>query len=190
MRMAFDIDVRDVVPVDQRADARSSTRPGDQVCHVENARCLARTIAGARYVELPGERPRALVRSRSRPSPRFASSSPDRGRPEDPDRVLATVLFTDLVGSTARAAELGDRRWRDLLEQHHAAVRARAGPLRRPRGRTRQATASSRRSTGRPGRSAALRRSCRRCAAGARGAGGAPHRRGRAALTTRSPASP
>jgi class 3 adenylate cyclase len=37
--------------------------------------------------------------------------------------VLATVLFTDLVGSTARAAELGDHRWRDLLAQHHAAVR-------------------------------------------------------------------
>ena len=40
-----------------------------------------------------------------------------------PDRVLATVLFTDIVGSTTRAAELGDRRWRDLLETHHAVVR-------------------------------------------------------------------
>ena len=40
-----------------------------------------------------------------------------------PDRILATVLFTDLVGSTERAAELGDRRWRDLLEQHHASIR-------------------------------------------------------------------
>ena len=42
---------------------------------------------------------------------------------QTPTRVLATVLFTDLVGSTAQAAELGDRRWRDLLEQHHATVR-------------------------------------------------------------------
>lgn len=41
----------------------------------------------------------------------------------EPDRVLATVLFTDIVGSTARAAELGDRAWRELLERHHAAVR-------------------------------------------------------------------
>jgi class 3 adenylate cyclase len=41
----------------------------------------------------------------------------------EPDRVLATVLFTDLVGSTERAAELGDRRWRELLEAHHAVVR-------------------------------------------------------------------
>jgi class 3 adenylate cyclase len=39
------------------------------------------------------------------------------------DRILATVLFTDVVGSTARAAELGDRQWRALLEQHHATVR-------------------------------------------------------------------
>ena len=41
----------------------------------------------------------------------------------EPDSVLATVLFTDLVGSTARTAELGDRRWRDLLELHHERVR-------------------------------------------------------------------
>ena len=43
------------------------------------------------------------------------------------DRMLATILFTDLVESTARAKELGDRRWRDLLEQHHAAVRRELG---------------------------------------------------------------
>src|SRR6266702_3273182 len=41
----------------------------------------------------------------------------------EPDRVLSTVLFTDIVGSTERAAELGDRRWRDLLEDHHALIR-------------------------------------------------------------------
>src|SRR5206468_969698 len=41
----------------------------------------------------------------------------------EPDRVLATVLFTDIVGSTAKAAELGDRGWRELLEQHHALIR-------------------------------------------------------------------
>jgi class 3 adenylate cyclase len=42
----------------------------------------------------------------------------------EPDRVLATVLFTDIVGSTAKAAELGDRGWRELLEQHHQRIRA------------------------------------------------------------------
>jgi class 3 adenylate cyclase len=41
----------------------------------------------------------------------------------DPDRVLATVLFTDIVGSTERASELGDRRWRELLDAHYSAVR-------------------------------------------------------------------
>jgi class 3 adenylate cyclase len=41
----------------------------------------------------------------------------------EPDRVLATVLFTDIVGSTARAAQLGDRAWRELLEQHHRLIR-------------------------------------------------------------------
>src|SRR5207245_1394773 len=41
----------------------------------------------------------------------------------EPNRVLATVLFTDLVGSTERVRELGDRRWTELLERHHAAVR-------------------------------------------------------------------
>jgi class 3 adenylate cyclase len=43
--------------------------------------------------------------------------------PEEPERVLATVLFTDIVGSTERARELGDRRWRDLVERHHEVVR-------------------------------------------------------------------
>ena len=121
MRMAFDIDVRTVAPAINLPTLIVHTT-GDKVCHVENARFLARTIRGARYVELPGEDH----------VPWFA---PDdvlaeireflTGRREGatPDRVLATVLFTDLVGSTARATELGDRKWRDLLEQHHVAVR-------------------------------------------------------------------
>ena len=55
----------------------------------------------------------------------------------EPDRVLATVLFTDIVGSTERAAALGDRRWRDVLDQHHAVVRRELGALPRPRDRHR-----------------------------------------------------
>jgi class 3 adenylate cyclase len=51
---------------------------------------------------------------------RFVSAE---AAPEIPDSVLATVLFTDIVGSTERAAALGDRRWRELLERHHALVR-------------------------------------------------------------------
>jgi pimeloyl-ACP methyl ester carboxylesterase len=122
MRMAHDIDVREVVPT-IRVPTLILHSVGDQVCHVENARYLARTIPGARYVELPGAdhviyaelADLALAEIRE-----FLTGV--REGPE-PDRVLATVLFTDLVGSTERAAELGDRRWRELLEAHHAAVR-------------------------------------------------------------------
>jgi class 3 adenylate cyclase len=52
------------------------------------------------------------------------------GRPSEPDRVLATILFTDVVGSTERAAEIGNAAWRDLLERHHALVRRRLGQFR------------------------------------------------------------
>jgi len=121
MRMAFEIDVRHVV--------RAITVPtlvvhsvDDAVCHVENARFLARTIPGASYVELPGadhvpwfDPDRVLAEIRE-----FLTGRREVGTT---DRTLATVLFTDLVGSTARAAAVGDRRWRDLVEQHHAAVR-------------------------------------------------------------------
>ncbi len=122
MRMAHDIDVRHVVPT-IRVPTLILHSVGDQVCHVENARYLSRTIPEARYVELPGAdhvmyaelADLALAEIRE-----FLTGV--REGPE-PDRVLATVLFTDLVGSTVRAAELGDRRWRELLETHHAAVR-------------------------------------------------------------------
>ena len=122
MDMAFDIDVRHVVPT-IRVPTLILHSAEDQVCHVENARFLARNIDGARYVELPGGdhvmwcelADVALAEIRE-----FLTGV--REAPE-PDRVLATVLFTDLVGSTERARELGDRRWRELLESHHAAVR-------------------------------------------------------------------
>ena len=66
------------------------------------------------------------------------------------DRVLATVLFTDIVGSTVKAAEMGDSAWRELLDRHHATVRAVSGAIAAARS-TPPATASSRRSTGRRG---------------------------------------
>jgi class 3 adenylate cyclase len=121
MRMAFDIDVRHVAP-SINVPTLVVHAVGDKVCHVENARFLSRTIPGARYVELPGD-------------DHVPWFDPDQtvaeirefltGKREGTtsDRVLATVLFTDLVGSTERAVELGDQRWRALLEQHHTAVR-------------------------------------------------------------------
>ena len=79
-------------------------------------------IRGAHHVELPGEDHVPWFD----PDPTLAEIREfitGRREPATPDRMLATVLFTDLVGSTARATELGDRRWRELLQQHHAAVR-------------------------------------------------------------------
>jgi class 3 adenylate cyclase len=121
MRMAFAIDVRHVAPT-IGAPTLVIHAVDDAVCHVENARFLARTIPHARYVELPGgehvpwfdpDRTVAEIRE-------FLTGQRETSTP---NRVLATVLFTDLVGSTERAATLGDRRWRDLLEQHHASIR-------------------------------------------------------------------
>jgi class 3 adenylate cyclase/pimeloyl-ACP methyl ester carboxylesterase len=123
MRVGIDIDVRGVVS-SIHVPTLIVHRVDDPICHVENARFLAANIEGARYVELPG----------SNHVP-WAGGGADeilgeirefltgvREAPE-PDRVLATVLFTDIVGSTERATELGDRRWRELLDAHHAIVR-------------------------------------------------------------------
>jgi class 3 adenylate cyclase len=121
MRMAFDIDVRHVAPA-VNVPTLIVHAVDDQVCNVENGRFLARNIPGARYVELsdvdhvPWFNPEPTVAE-------IREFLTGRREATTPDRALATVLFTDLVGSTERAAELGDRRWRDLLEQHHSAVR-------------------------------------------------------------------
>jgi len=120
-RMAFEIDVRHIVPA-INVPTLIVHAVDDQVCHVENARFLARTIPGAKYVELAGgdhvpwfDPDETIAEIRE-----FLTGTREASTP---DRALATVLFTDLVGSTQQAAKLGDRRWRDLVEQHHAAVR-------------------------------------------------------------------
>ena len=129
-KMAFDIDVREVVPT-IHVPALVIHASEDRVCHVENGRWLANHLEGAKYVEHPGgdhlpwfhpEATLAEIRE-------FLTGSREAA---EPDRVLATVLFTDIVGSTERAAAMGDSRWRDLLASHHAAVR---GELVRYRGR-------------------------------------------------------
>jgi class 3 adenylate cyclase len=121
MRMAFDIDVRDVVPT-VNVPTLVVHATGDRVCHVENGRFLARNIPGARLVELPTEDHVPWFD----PEPTIAEIREfltGKREAASPNRVLVTVLFTDMVTSTELAASLGDRRWRDLLEQHHATVR-------------------------------------------------------------------
>src|SRR2546421_521837 len=120
--MFLDIDVRAILPT-IHVPTLVIHRHGDRVVNRRAGKELAAQIADARYVELPGidhlpwagdsdavlgEIEQFLTGTRSVP---------------ESDRVLATVMFTDIVGSTERAAELGDARWRELLGAHQAAVR-------------------------------------------------------------------
>jgi class 3 adenylate cyclase len=121
-RMAFEIDVRQLVPT-IRVPTLIVHEVGDRVCHVENARWLAANLPGAKYVELPGAdhvpwfRPDATLDEIRE----FLTGSREAS---EPDRVLATILFTDIVGSTQLAESLGDSRWRDVLDSHHDIVRS------------------------------------------------------------------
>ena len=120
--MFLDIDVRAILPA-INVPTLVLHRRGDRVVNWRAGRELASQIAGARYVELPGidhlpwagdaeavlgEVEEFLTGTRSAP---------------EPDRVLATVMFTDLVGSTERAATVGDARWGEVLAEHQARVR-------------------------------------------------------------------
>ena len=127
-RMAFDIDVRSVVP-SIRVPSLVLHATGDQMCPVGAARWLAEKLPGAKYIErqdddhVPWFRPQ-LVLAEIR---EFLTGSREA---DEPDRVLATVLFTDIVGSTQLATRLGDSRWRDLLDAHNAVVRSELGRFR------------------------------------------------------------
>jgi class 3 adenylate cyclase len=137
MRMNTELDVRDRL-ASLQAPTLVMHRSGDTFVDAGHSRYLAEHIAGARLVELPGDdhwpfagdvealvgEIEELVTGERRTGP-------------EPERVLTTLLFTDIVGSTEMAASLGDRRWKDLLEQHHALVRTQ---LERFHGREEQTT--------------------------------------------------
>jgi len=102
----------------------------DTLITAECGRFIARTIPGARLVELPGQDHLFFVHEQIGDCiEEFLTGSVSA--PES-HRVLATVLFTDIVGSTSRAEQIGDQRWHDLLDGHHAIVRR---ELERYRGR-------------------------------------------------------
>jgi pimeloyl-ACP methyl ester carboxylesterase len=98
-------------------------RRDDWVVPVRQGRYLAEHIAGARYVELSDADHLAMVGDQDALLDEVEEFMVGSRRAREPERALATVLFTDIVGSTERTAELGDRRWRDLLERHDAVVR-------------------------------------------------------------------
>jgi class 3 adenylate cyclase len=93
------------------------------VIDVEHARYMAQHIPGAKLVELPGEDHMAWFGDQGSILDEVEQFLTGRRHVHEPERVLATVLFADIVGSTARAAALGDRSWRELLETFYARAR-------------------------------------------------------------------
>ncbi len=116
------IDLVDVLPLVSVPTLVLQRR--DSMTYNDGVRDLAGRIAGARYQELDGDAVYPFLGDMDAvvdEIERFLTGAP---RPVVPDRTLATVLFTDIVGSTQEAARLGDRRWNDVLDAHHRAVRA------------------------------------------------------------------
>ncbi len=126
-RMNNEIDVRHVLSA-IRVPTLVMNRAGEHPFTVQASRYLAEHIPGARHVEVPGA-DHALfagdVDTSLRKVEGFLTEAWEERAWEEaePDRVLATVLFTDIVGSTAKAVTLGDARWRELLEAHHTIIR-------------------------------------------------------------------
>jgi class 3 adenylate cyclase len=124
-RMGNEIDVRDVLPA-ITAPTLVMNRVGEHPVNVEGSRYLAEHISGARHVQLPGVDHMIAVGDTQpllEEIRRFLEHAWESAEEPEPDRVLATVLFTDIVGSSEKAASLGDRAWRELLERHHELVR-------------------------------------------------------------------
>jgi class 3 adenylate cyclase len=122
MRMLFQLDVRDILPT-IGVPTLVVNRKDNPVITPEQGRYVAERIPGAKFVAVPGADyglavgdPDAIVDEIEE----FVTGG--RSAP-DADRVLATVLFTDIVDSTARLSELGDRQWRELLASHDVLTR-------------------------------------------------------------------
>jgi len=98
-------------------------RSGDTRVNVEAGRYLGASIPGAKYVELPGSDHTPWVGDVDRLADEIEEFLTGSRAEVEADRVLATVMFTDIVDSTKRASQLGDRRWQALLEQHHQLLR-------------------------------------------------------------------
>ena len=121
-RSAFETDVRHLLPT-IRVPTLVLCRSGDQVAGPDHARYLAEHIPGAKLVELPGEGNLMYIGDSDAIVDEVEEFLTGTRHAPETDRVLATVLFTDIVGSTDRAAALGDKKWRDLLDAHDQATR-------------------------------------------------------------------
>ena len=127
-----EIDVRNALPA-VSAPTLVLHRIGDRVFPRRFGRYLADHIAGARFVELPGDWHVNGARGGEEDALDVVQEflTGRRHEPVAPvDRVLKTVLFTDIVDSTARAVAVGDRRWHELLDDHDTAIRRELGRFR------------------------------------------------------------
>jgi pimeloyl-ACP methyl ester carboxylesterase len=111
------LDIRAILPAIQ-VPTLIMHRRGDRLIDVANARYLAEHIAGARYLELPGDDHIWFAGDADSLLDEIEEFVTGSLGTHDPDRVLATVMFTDIVSSTEHAARLGDRRWHDLMTDH------------------------------------------------------------------------
>ena len=121
LEMFLGTDVRDILPT-IHVPTLVIHRRGDRVVNWRAGRDLAERIAGSRYVELEGIDHLPWAGDSEAVIGEVQEFLTGARSAAEPDRVLATVMFTDICGSTERAAKLGDAHWRDLLEAHHAAV--------------------------------------------------------------------
>jgi pimeloyl-ACP methyl ester carboxylesterase len=121
-QMNYEVDVRDVLPAIQ-VPTLVIHRTGDRIMATEEARYMAERVPGARLVLLPGEDHLPWVGEQDAILDEIEEFVTGVRPVHEPDRVLATVMFTDIVGSTERAAQLGDRRWGQVLQEHHDAIR-------------------------------------------------------------------
>jgi class 3 adenylate cyclase len=121
-RLIAQYDVREILP-SVRVPTLVLHRAGDRYIRVDHGRYLAERIPGAHLVELPGEDHYPFYGDMESVVAEVRSFLATLPEPSEVDRMLATILVTDIVGSTHVAAELGDRRWRELLDRHDETVR-------------------------------------------------------------------
>jgi len=121
-RILTDVDVRDVLPA-IHVPTLVIHRQGDAIVLERQARNVADQIQGATYVEFPGQDHLPFVGDADAIVDEVEQFVTGRRPIRETDKVLATVLFTDIVDSTKKQAHLGDRGWKELVERHHSIVR-------------------------------------------------------------------
>ena len=126
MQMNREIDVRNVLPT-VHVPTLIAHRIGDRNISIQEARYMVKQMPSARLVELPGEDHMLWFGDNDALLGEIEEFLTGVRHEPEPDRVLATVLFTDIVNSTERATEMGDRKWRDLLASHHSFIRRELG---------------------------------------------------------------